>query len=307
MANATKATFLEELTKRYGNIHKLPSSLSLYDLGDGAGRIYIRYSKVHSPSRTFYGLRKKDLQQLEGRPSAICFLWDGQEEPLFVPYSEYEEVFQSVSPADDGQYKVQVFIQEEGCDFYIANAGRFNAEAYFGWEQFDSLIHQSQLTDFPDLSHIQVQTLLGSIGVIKGYGVWIPKNDRTKLDWTLTSKYVCNDAIPRAFVEIQNTISEVDVVWIEQDGRRLRALFEVEHSTPIYSGLLRFNDVHLINASAVTAYSIVSNDERRSLFVRQLNRPTFKISRLSENCTFLKYPNVFTWHQRMLQTQGRLT
>ena len=80
MANVTKAAFLEELTKRYGNVHKLPRSLSLYDLGDDAGRIYIRYSKVHSQDRTFYGLRKKDLQQLEGRASAICFLWDGQAE-----------------------------------------------------------------------------------------------------------------------------------------------------------------------------------------------------------------------------------
>ena len=208
-------------------------------------------------------------------------------EPLFIPYSEYEEIFQTVSPAEDGQYKVQVFIQEEGCDFYIANAGRFNAEAYFGWEQFDSLIHRSKLTDLPDLSHIQVQTLLGSIGARKGYAVWIPKNDRTKLDWALTQEFICTSAIPRRFSEIQDTLSEVDVVWVEQDGRRLRALFEVEHSTPIYSGLLRFNDVHLTNPSAVTTYSIVSNDERRSLFVRQLNRPTFRISKLDENCTFL--------------------
>lgn len=305
MANLTKAEFLEELAKRYGNIHKLPRSLSLYDLGDGAGRIYIRYSKVHSPGRTFYGLRKKDLQELQGRPSAICFLWDDQTEPLFVPYSEYEELFQSLSPADDGQYKAQVFIQEEGSDFYIANAGRFNVEGYFGWEQLDALIHRSQLTDLPDLSHVQVQTLLGSIGATKGYSIWIPRSDRAKLDWTLTRRFSCSNAIPRGFVQIQSTLSEVDVVWIEQDGRRLRALFEVEHSTPIYSGLLRFNDVHLTNSNAVTTYSIVSNDERRSLFVRQLNRPTFKISRLAENCTFLEYPNVVTWHERVSKTQGR--
>ena len=305
MANKTKIAFLEELNKRYGNIHKLSSSLSLFDLGNDAGRIYIRYSKVHSRGQTFYGLRKKDLQELEGRPAAICFLWEGQTEPLFVPYSEYEEIFQSLSPADDGQYKVQIYIQEEGSDFYIANAGRFNVEAYWGWEQLDSLIHQSQLTNLPDLSHIQVQTLLGSIGVRKGYNVWIPKNDRTKLDWTLTNRFLCSETIPYGFIEIQETLSEIDVVWLEQDGRRLRALFEVEHSTPIYSGLLRFNDVYLTNPSAGTTYSIVSNDVRRSLFVRQLKRPTFKISRLAENCTFLEYPNVFTWHQRMLKVQGR--
>jgi len=305
MANITKADFLEELSKRYGNIHKLPSSLSLYDLGEGAGRVYIRYSKVHSRRQAFYGLRKKDLQKLEGRASAICLLWEDQAEPLFVPYSEYEEIFQSLSPAEDGQYKVQVFIQEEGSDLYIANAGRFNVEAYFGWEQLDSLINQSQLTDFPDLSHVQVQTLLGSIGATKGYHIWIPKNDRARLDWTITVRFECSNTIPHRFREIEEILSEIDVVWIERDARRLRALFEVEHSTPIYSGLLRFNDVHLMNPSARTTYSIVSNDDRRSLFVRQLNRPTFKTSRLAETCTFLEYPNVFTWHNRMSEFRGK--
>ena len=305
MANITKSDFLKELSKRYGNIHKLPSSLSLYDLGEGAGRVYIRYSKVHSRRQAFYGLRKKDLQKLEGRASAICLLWEDQAEPLFVPYSEYEEIFQSLSPADDGQYKVQVFIQEEGSDLYIANAGRFNVEAYFGWEQLDSLINQSQLTDFPDLSHVQVQTLLGSIGATKGYYIWIPKNDRARLDWTITVRFECSTTIPRRFHEIEDILSEIDVVWIERDARRLRALFEVEHSTPIYSGLLRFNDVHLMNPSSRTTYSIVSNDDKRSLFVRQLNRPTFKTSRLAETCTFLEYPNVFTWHNRMSEFRGK--
>jgi hypothetical protein len=305
MANVTKASFLKELTRRYGDIHKLSSSLSLYDLGEGAGRIYIRYSKIHSKGQAFYGLRKKDLKELEGRPSAICLLWEGQAEPVFVPYSEYEEIFQSLSPADDGQYKVQLFLREEGSDFYIANAGRFNVEAYFGWEQLDSLIQQSRLTTFPDLSHIQVQTLLGSIGARKGYNVWIPRNDRNRLDWGITAKFECTATIPRGFAEIEDTLSEVDVVWVERDARRLRALFEVEHSTPVYSGLLRFNDVLLTNPSRGTTYSIVSNDDRRSLFVRQLNRPTFKVSRLAESCTFLEYPNVFTWHQRMSKSQGQ--
>ena len=79
------------------------------------------------------------------------------------------------------------------------------------------------------------------------------------------------------------------------------ALFEVEHSTPIYSGLLRLNDIHLLSPYSKATYSIVSNDDRRNLFVRQLNRPTFTMSTLRENCTFLLYPNVFTWHKRIVQ------
>jgi len=277
MANVTKEEFLSELRGRYGNIHKLDASRSLYDLGNGAGRVYIRYSKVHSRGQAFYGLRNEDLRRLEGQPAVICFLWLGQTEPLLVPYSAFEDVFRSVSPASDGQYKVQVFSQDSGCDLYIANAGRFNVEAYFGWEQLDSIIAKSQLTTYPDLSHVQVQTLLGSIGTIKGYDIWIPKNDRVRLDWSLTRPFECGGQIPAEYHRVEDVLSEVDVIWIEHGAAILRALFEVEHSTPIYSGLLRFNDVHLLVPSSRATYSIVSNDDRRALFVcfEQARREVF--------------------------------
>lgn len=108
MANHVKATFLSELERRCGKLQKLPQSLSLYVIGDEDARIYIRYSKVHGEHRTFYGLRKEDLMQLEGHPSLICFLWDGQKEPLFIRFSDYEEIFNSTSPARDGQFKAQI-------------------------------------------------------------------------------------------------------------------------------------------------------------------------------------------------------
>ena len=117
MANETREVFLKELTERYGALHKLGRSQSLYEIGDGAARVYVRYSKVRSGDRTFYGLREEDLQKLEGHPSVICFLWDGQTEPLLVPFSEYEEVFHTASPAGDGQYKVQVSLNIETTRF----------------------------------------------------------------------------------------------------------------------------------------------------------------------------------------------
>jgi len=299
MPNVIKESFLKELKKRFGNIRKLDDSLSLYDIGNGAGRVYIRYSKVHTRGQTFYGLRQKDLQKLEGQPSVICLLWQDQKDPLILPYSDFEEVFHSLSPASDGQYKAQVFLQDAGTDLYIANAGRFNVEAFFGWEQLDSLIDKSQLTDFPVLSHVQVQTLLGSIGAAKGYNIWIPKNDRGKLDWNLTKQFRCDAEIPHEYQRIEDILAEIDVLWIERGAGTLRALFEVEHSTPIYSGLLRFNDVHLMFPRSRTTYSIVSNYDRRALFVRQLSRPTFSLSKLGDNCNFLEYPNVFMWHRRI--------
>jgi len=131
----------------------------LFEVGKGEARIYIGYSKKHTRNQTFYGLREIHLEMLGGYPSVLCFLWDGQTDQLIIPYSEYEEVFHSVSPASDGRYKVQIYEQDEWTELYIANAGRFNVESYFGWQALENLIGIANL-NIPNLSHYQVQTLL---------------------------------------------------------------------------------------------------------------------------------------------------
>ena len=141
--------------------------------------------------------------------------------------------------------------------------------------------------------------MLGAIGVTKSYDVWIPSNDRGKLDWSITNRFECRHILPYGFASIEGILQEVDVMWIHRGSSELRALFEVEHSTPIYSGLLRFNDIHLVAPVLRPRFSIVANDARRALFVRQLNRPTFQMSGLSKLCTFLEYANVFGWYNRI--------
>jgi hypothetical protein len=299
MPKESKIAFLRELTQRYGSLRKLGRSQSLYEIGDGAARVYIRYSRVHSGNRTFYGLREEDLQGLEGYPSLICFLWNDQIEPLLVPFAEYEDVFQSISPAGDGQYKAQVYLQDDGTELYVARAGRFNVEGHFGWGELEALIDSVRLEPVREFSHSQMQTLLGAIGAAKTFDVWIPPSDRVKLDWSLTNPFECRDGLPYGFESVEGILQEVDVIWIHGGSNELRSLFEVEHSTPIYSALLRFNDIHLAAPALRPRFSVVANDARRSLFVRQLNRPTFQASGLNKLCTFLEYVNVFGWYKRI--------
>jgi hypothetical protein len=298
MPNPTKAVFLSELAKRFGLPRKLENSESLYEIGQGKARLYFRYSKKHPNNRTFFGLRKVDLQALEGHTGIMCFVWEGQREPLFVPFAEYEEVFAALSPAADGQYKAQVYEQEGGTELYIANAGRFNVESYLGWSHLESLVMAPEIL-FPTLSHLQVQTLLGGIGSAKGFDIWIPTCDRAKLDWSLTTAFTIAASLPPALRPIREIAEGIDVIWLDRGGDRPAAFYEVEHSTPIYSGLLRFNDVHLMLSNLTLRFGVVSNEDRRALFVRQLGRPTFRASRLGEMCTFLEYRNVFGWHERL--------
>src|SRR5690606_27956884 len=278
-----------------------PNSQSLFEIGDGLSRIYIRYSKIHSRNQAFYGLRKDDLKQLEGFNSFICFLFNNQNEPVFVPYDEFEEILNSLEPTSDGQIKSSIFLQEDGIQLYISNSGRFNVEGYLGWNFLKERVELNKIISVPNLTHSQVQTLLGAIGLIKGFDIWIPPADRNKLDWNYTRKFECIRDLPFRYEKIINIISEVDIIWLDRGSSKLSALFEVEHSTPIYSGLLRFNDLHIIEPNMKPKYSIVSNDLRLSLFFRQINRPTFKASGLIDFCSFLNYKDIYFWHNRILK------
>lgn len=299
MAESRKSEFLKDLTRRYGAVTKLTSSYSLYQLCDGTTRVYIRYSRVHGGERTFYGLREEDLQQLQGHASILCFLWDEQTEPLLVPFSEFEDIFQSVEPAGDGQYKAQIYLSNDGTELYIARAGRFNVEGYFGWGKLDAMMDSSAPRPTSEFSHSQMQTLVGAIGTLKGYDIWVPPSDRPRLDWSVAYHFDCRDVLSYGFEQVQRILQEVDVIWVKRGSSELRALFEIEHSTPIYSGLLRFNDIHLVAPTMRPRFSVVAANERHVAFVRQLNRPTFQLSGLSDLCTFLEYSDVFRWYNRI--------
>lgn len=300
MPRPARQSFLEELSRRCGPLRKLGGSQSLFSACADSVRIYVRYSRVHGGDRTFYGLREDDLRQLQGRPSVICFLWDEQEEPLIGPYADYEDVFQQTTPASDGQFKAQVYLQGGETELYIAQAGRFAVDGSLGWGNLESMLCVGEAAPSRELSHSQAQTLLGAIGVSKGYDVWIPPVDRPKLDWSLTPAYECRNALPGGFDSVEFILQEIDMIWVHRGSSDLRALFEVEHSTPIYSGLLRFNDIRLVAPALRAQFTVVAEDARRPLFVRQVHRPTFRQSGLVDMCAFLDYTNVCQWHTRIL-------
>lgn len=302
MSSETKNIFLRTLTELVGPLRKIGEGQSLFSTRDDSVRLYVRYSKLHSGVRCFYGLREKDLQILEGHDSFICLLWDNQDKPLLLPFEEFEDVFQAVHPADDGQFKVQVYLGGDGVEFYIAQAGRFSVDGYWGFDEIRRRAESRQGEADISLTHSQVQTILEAIGRKKDCQVWIPMNDRECLDWTLSARFEMLGLLPNPYHGLPACLSQIDVIWFEKGSNRIKALYEVEHSTPIYSGLLRFNDVFLSAVSPIERFAIVSNEKRRSVFAQQLNRPTFKRSGLSETCTFFEYLNVYRWYQRVFQS-----
>jgi hypothetical protein len=86
----------------------------------------------------------------------------------------------------------------------------------------------------------------------------------------------------------------IDVVWLEAGRRRVAAVFEVEHSTSIYSGIVRMLDLTLGSAVAAgTAMFLVAPEDRRDEVAQQLRRSA--VSRESElGIRFLPYGELRT-------------
>lgn len=300
MTKSPKSEILRVLAERFGGLTQLSGSQSLYVIGTDAARVYFRYSKLHTKGQAFFGLRQRDLAELEGHNSFICLLLDNGSSPFFLPYPAFEDLFHQARPAADGQYKVQLSATPEANELYIARLGRFNIDGYVGFEPLTRSLIAATLRPQLNLSHAQVQTLLAAIGHAKGYDVYVPDNNVEALDWSLTRKFAVMRGVPSGFDEIKWILSEIDVIWVTGGQNTITGLFEVEHSTSVYSGLLRFNDV-LLTKPEVARFSIVSSDARRALFSRQVYRPTFRRSGLAELVGFLEYANVYDWHQRSVQ------
>jgi hypothetical protein len=241
MANIVKQRLLSELAQRFGELRKLPRSQSLFLIGNDAARVYLRYSRIHDRQRTFFGLREIDLRQLEGHNSFLCFLLDDGSPALFVPYSDFEEVFRGAEAATDGQYKVQLFLQPAARELYIARQGRFNVEGYVGFELLSQSLDSSRLRPIRDLSHAQVQTLLAGIGHVKGFDVYVPQTDAGNLDWTLTPSFCVRDDLPRRYEEVNHIMSEIDVIWIGPNHDEIRSKWSIQlQSIRDCSGLTTF-------------------------------------------------------------------
>lgn len=86
------------------------------------------------------------------------------------------------------------------------------------------------------------------------------------------------------------TIEQIDVLWLQ--GRAIKRAFEVEHTTAIYSGILRMADLLELQPDINIRLHVVAPAARREEVFRELQRPVF--SRLAGICTYLSYESVRT-------------
>ncbi|VTU44688.1 type II restriction endonuclease [Variovorax sp. RA8] len=132
-----------------------------------------------------------------------------------------------------------------------------------------------------DATHTEIQGWLRDLGKSLGFGVWIASNDQGRPYAGGRLADGCLAHLPDGTNGGLDSVPLIDVMWVEADGSRVAAAFEVEHSTSIYSGIVRMLDLALgSKLGATSAMFLVAPDNRRDDVQAQLRRPAF--SRVAE-------------------------
>jgi len=141
-------------------------------------------------------------------------------------------------------------------------------------------------------SHTEIQWRLLDLGVQMGLNVWAPRNDRGRAwnDRRIGDIPRMLDVLPTQFDRVTNEIvGAIDVLWFS--GPAIVGAFEVEHSTSIYSGLLRMSDLLTMQPNLDIKLYLVGPDDRQVKFEKEVARATFASRRkpLHSMCAFLPY------------------
>ncbi|MHB8618866.1 MAG: winged helix-turn-helix domain-containing protein [Chloroflexota bacterium] len=158
----------------------------------------------------------------------------------------------------------------------------------------------------PDFGHSEAQWYLAKIGAALRLKVWIPKNDRQK---NVNGEKLADISIPTLPAmgfppQALGIVQNIDVLWLEND--LVVCAFEVEHSTVVYSGLLRLSDLLTVLPYTPIQLYVVAGQERRPRIRRELTRPTFAKLDLHRRCKYIAYDSLKEQFQVAIQHGGYL-
>lgn len=142
---------------------------------------------------------------------------------------------------------------------------------------------------------IRVQALIGRIGARMGHSIWIPRADRGAVtkEWKTGPEHFL-DRLPLNYDDTTlRTIEQIDVLWLR--GRSIVRAFEVEHTTSVYSGILRMADLLALQPNMDIKLHIVAPEVKREKVFQEIRRPVFSLLEkgpLAESCTYLSYDNL---------------
>jgi len=142
---------------------------------------------------------------------------------------------------------------------------------------------------------LQMQAALAEIGSRMGLKIWLPKSDRARIltKWKPKEDALL-DELPLNYDDTTlKTIELIDVLWLKK--RSIVRAFEVEHTTSVYSGLLRMADLIALQPNMNISLHIVAPTAKREKVLKEIKRPVFSLLEgraLSEMCSYVSYDSV---------------
>lgn len=128
-----------------------------------------------------------------------------------------------------------------------------------------------------DRTHTEVQGWLRDLGRALGFEVFVASNDRRRPYGGGLLGDGCLGELPPAIAaeDGADAIRLVDVLWLRDNA--IVAAFEVEHTTSIYSGIVRLLDLALgAPPDATRELFLVAPDAREDEVRAQIQRPAFR-------------------------------
>ena len=129
-----------------------------------------------------------------------------------------------------------------------------------------------------DHTHTEIQGWLRDLGLALGFSVWVASNDQSRSWQGGKLGDGCLTALPPAMAAARGSeaVRLIDIIWIDTAGGQAIAAFEVEHSTSIYSGIVRMLDLAMGGTAAPPeGLFLVAPDGREKDVRAQLVRPAF--------------------------------
>ena len=217
----------------------------------------------------------------------VRLLQDQRDDPKSYPLSERDErklANPRRVPSLDGEIEVEIPEDDVDADDV---------------DEDDATLQQPELEHSSQSSvreSILVQANVAEIGAKMSFQVWIPRSDRARVleqvPEPLHGAFL--KKLPLNYEEnTLRTIEQIDVLWLK--GRSMVRAFEIEHTTAIYSGLLRMADLLALQPNMDIRLNIVAPTEKRDKVLAEIMRPVFSLwdrRPLRDQCAFLSYESI---------------
>lgn len=249
-------------------------------------------------NKNIWGVRTSRVKpSLENKPNEFRqgakIIWYSSESASFIGYSTIKNA--NFFPSEHTSDNVSAFELEATFKFetklrrtpQIYNmisdfSLLFNNYRIIDNELFNKIISiatipEKESTEEPiEHSHNSIVNNLLNIGKSMGYEVWVANDLKNKIinEKRLGDLSIDDLNLPGFDNSTLNILKAIDVIWLQKTY--IIAAFEVEHTTSIYGGLLRFSDLFLsLPNLKINAY-IVAPNSRKNIVKKQLSRITFK-------------------------------